>query len=174
VALREKRDRRLPMPTLILHSLQVNIRGGRLPEPENNGRRYLKIPLDALNAPSRACIPLGPPVRSAYLPNAYRSLRISGRSPRPDRRSRSVSSQGPRRRIVYSKFAFRRSLSQSDMPEAEVSSGLSLPFFSLLKKRVSHAVPGSHILRRRCLGVSRDRAWISLRRNLQEASLVAR
>ena len=51
VALREKRDRRLSMPKLILHSLQVNIRGGRLPEPENNGRRYLKIPLDALDAP---------------------------------------------------------------------------------------------------------------------------
>ena len=36
------------MPKLILHALQVNIRGGRLPEPEANGRRYLKIPLDAL------------------------------------------------------------------------------------------------------------------------------
>jgi hypothetical protein len=48
VALREKRDRELPMPKLILHSLQVNIRGGRLPEPEENGKRYLKIPLDAL------------------------------------------------------------------------------------------------------------------------------
>ena len=48
VALRETRDRELPMPKLILHSLQVNIRGGRLPEPEDNGRRYLKIPLDAL------------------------------------------------------------------------------------------------------------------------------
>ena len=51
VALREKRDRELPMPKLILHSLQVNIRGGRPPEPEDNGRRYLKIPLDTLNAP---------------------------------------------------------------------------------------------------------------------------
>ena len=39
-------DRTLPMPKLILHALQVNIRGGRLPEPEANGRRYLKIPLD--------------------------------------------------------------------------------------------------------------------------------
>ena len=39
----------LPMPKLILHSLQVNIRGGRLPEPESNGKRYLKIPLDALD-----------------------------------------------------------------------------------------------------------------------------
>jgi hypothetical protein len=36
------------MPKLILAALQVNIRGGRLPEPEANGRRYLKIPLDAL------------------------------------------------------------------------------------------------------------------------------
>jgi len=48
VALREARDRELPMPKLILSALQVNIRGGRLPEPESNGRRYLKIPLDAL------------------------------------------------------------------------------------------------------------------------------
>lgn len=50
VALREARDRKLPMPKLILPSLQVNIRGGRLPEPEGNGKRYLKIPLDALEA----------------------------------------------------------------------------------------------------------------------------
>ena len=48
VALREARDRTLPMPKLILHALQVNTRGGRLPEPEGNGRRYLKFPLDAL------------------------------------------------------------------------------------------------------------------------------
>jgi glyoxylase-like metal-dependent hydrolase (beta-lactamase superfamily II) len=48
VALREARDRTLPMPKLILYALQVNIRGGRLPAPEENGKRYLKIPLDAL------------------------------------------------------------------------------------------------------------------------------
>lgn len=48
VALRQARDRKLPMPKLILQSLQVNIRGGRLPDPESNGRRYLKIPLGAL------------------------------------------------------------------------------------------------------------------------------
>jgi len=48
VALREARDRTLPMPRLILHALQVNINGGRLPAPEDNGRRYLKFPLDAL------------------------------------------------------------------------------------------------------------------------------
>ena len=48
-ALREARDQKLPMPKLILPSLQVNIRGGRLPEPESNGKRYLRIPLDALD-----------------------------------------------------------------------------------------------------------------------------
>ena len=48
IALRHKRDSELPMPKLILHALQVNARGGRLPEPEANGKRYLKIPLDAL------------------------------------------------------------------------------------------------------------------------------
>ena len=48
VALRGKRDRELPMPKLILQSLQVNIRGGRLPDAEEDGERYLKIPLNAL------------------------------------------------------------------------------------------------------------------------------
>ena len=50
VQLREERDRSLPMPKLILHALQVNIRGGRLPEPEDDGRRYLKFPIDALES----------------------------------------------------------------------------------------------------------------------------
>ena len=49
IALREARDRILPMPKLILHALQVNIRGGELPPIEENGRRYLKIPLDAFS-----------------------------------------------------------------------------------------------------------------------------
>ncbi len=49
VELRKKRDKTLPMPKLILHALQVNMRGGRLPEPEDNGRRYLRIPLNALS-----------------------------------------------------------------------------------------------------------------------------
>jgi len=48
VTLRTKRDKTLPMPKLMLHALQVNICGGRLPEPEANGKRYLKFPLDAL------------------------------------------------------------------------------------------------------------------------------
>lgn len=48
VALREARDRTLDMPRLILPSVQINIRGGELPEPEGNGVRYLKIPLNAV------------------------------------------------------------------------------------------------------------------------------
>ncbi len=48
VAMRTARDRTLAMPNLILPSIQLNIRAGRLPEPESNGVRYLKIPLDAL------------------------------------------------------------------------------------------------------------------------------
>ena len=47
IALREKRDRTLPMPKLILHALQVNIDGGRLPALEENGMRYLKLPMNA-------------------------------------------------------------------------------------------------------------------------------
>jgi glyoxylase-like metal-dependent hydrolase (beta-lactamase superfamily II) len=48
VAMREARDRTLPMPRLILASVQINMRAGHLPEPENNGIRYLKLPLNAL------------------------------------------------------------------------------------------------------------------------------
>lgn len=45
IAARQARDKTLTMPKLILHALQININGGRLPEAEANGRRYLKIPL---------------------------------------------------------------------------------------------------------------------------------
>jgi hypothetical protein len=48
VALRTARDATLSMPALILPSLQVNLRGGALPEPERNGVRYLRLPLDSL------------------------------------------------------------------------------------------------------------------------------
>ena len=48
VSMREARDATLPMPLLIMPSVQVNIRGGHLPPPEDNGIRYLKIPLDAV------------------------------------------------------------------------------------------------------------------------------
>lgn len=50
VAAREARDRTLPMPKLILHALQINTNAGRLPAPEANGQRYLKIPLDLFDA----------------------------------------------------------------------------------------------------------------------------
>jgi glyoxylase-like metal-dependent hydrolase (beta-lactamase superfamily II) len=48
VAMRESRDAELGMPKLILPSIQVNVRAGYLPNPESNGVRYLKIPLDSL------------------------------------------------------------------------------------------------------------------------------
>jgi glyoxylase-like metal-dependent hydrolase (beta-lactamase superfamily II) len=48
VAMREARDSTLDMPALILPSVQVNMRSGHLPEPEANGVRYLKIPINTL------------------------------------------------------------------------------------------------------------------------------
>lgn len=45
-SVRDARDATLPLPKLMLAALQVNIRGGRLPEAENNGRSYLKLPLN--------------------------------------------------------------------------------------------------------------------------------
>lgn len=48
VQMRTKRDETLQMPTLILPSIQVNIRAGHFPEPESNGKSYLKIPLNLL------------------------------------------------------------------------------------------------------------------------------
>ena len=54
VAMREQRDATLEVPTLILPSLQVNVRAGRLPPPEDDGVSYLKIPLNVLpGAPRR-------------------------------------------------------------------------------------------------------------------------
>ena len=48
VAMRTARDKTLEMPTLILPSIQVNIRAGRLPPAEDNGVSYLKIPINTL------------------------------------------------------------------------------------------------------------------------------
>ncbi len=48
VEMRTKRDATLEMPVLLLPSVQVNMRAGELPEAEDNGMRYLKIPLNAL------------------------------------------------------------------------------------------------------------------------------
>jgi len=47
VEFRTQRDRSLPLPNLMLAALQVNIAGGRLPAPEDDGRCYLKLPLNA-------------------------------------------------------------------------------------------------------------------------------
>ena len=47
VALRQARDATLGLPRLMLPSVQVNLRAGRLPKPEANGTRYIKIPLNA-------------------------------------------------------------------------------------------------------------------------------
>jgi glyoxylase-like metal-dependent hydrolase (beta-lactamase superfamily II) len=48
VALRQKRDATLAMPRLIVPSLQVNMRAGQMPEPEDNGLSYLKVPINGL------------------------------------------------------------------------------------------------------------------------------
>lgn len=48
VALRTARDAQLEMPRLILPSLQVNMRGGALPPADDGGRRFLKVPINAL------------------------------------------------------------------------------------------------------------------------------
>ena len=51
VAMRTARDETLEMPRLILPSIQINMRGGHFPEPEENGTRYLKLPLNTLRSP---------------------------------------------------------------------------------------------------------------------------
>ena len=46
--MRTERDNAIELPRLILPSIQVNIRAGRLPPAEDNGVSYLKVPLNAL------------------------------------------------------------------------------------------------------------------------------
>ncbi|MGH7212496.1 MAG: MBL fold metallo-hydrolase [Acetobacteraceae bacterium] len=48
VALRTARDAKLAMPKLLIPAVQVNMRAGELPPPEENGVRYLKIPVNTL------------------------------------------------------------------------------------------------------------------------------
>ena len=48
VTMREARDAGLGMPKLILPSVQVNMRAGKMPIAEENGTHYLKIPIDVL------------------------------------------------------------------------------------------------------------------------------
>ncbi len=49
VKMREERDSTLSMPKLIIPSLQVNMRAGQLPPPEDDGKTYLKVPINGLN-----------------------------------------------------------------------------------------------------------------------------
>ena len=46
--MRTERDETLALPKLIIPSIQVNIRGGHLPEPDANGKRHLKVPINEL------------------------------------------------------------------------------------------------------------------------------
>ena len=48
IKMRTERDATLAMPKLILPSVQINMRAGNLPEPEDNGQRYMKLPINAL------------------------------------------------------------------------------------------------------------------------------
>ncbi len=48
VALRQARDASLPMPRLIIPSLQVNMRAGHMPAPEADGKTFLKVPINGL------------------------------------------------------------------------------------------------------------------------------
>ena len=46
--MRAKRDSVLDMPRLLLPSVQINMRAGRFPPPEDNGVSYLKLPLNVV------------------------------------------------------------------------------------------------------------------------------
>ena len=48
VQMREARDKTLSMPRLIVPSLQINIRAGHLPEPDQSGKTFLKVPVNTL------------------------------------------------------------------------------------------------------------------------------
>lgn len=68
IAMRQARDQSLPLPDLMLLALQVNLRGGRLPEPEADGHAYLRLPLDRFAAaparPRTGARPPSPPPRA--------------------------------------------------------------------------------------------------------------
>ena len=48
VKMRQERDAGLSAPGLLIASIQVNIRGGKMPEPESNGTSYLKVPINKI------------------------------------------------------------------------------------------------------------------------------
>ena len=51
IAFRKERDKKLKAPRLLLPSIQININGGMLPQPEAGGGRYLKLPLTLADEP---------------------------------------------------------------------------------------------------------------------------
>jgi glyoxylase-like metal-dependent hydrolase (beta-lactamase superfamily II) len=51
VAMRDARDATLELPTLLLAALQVNVRGGRMPPPDENGVSYMRLPLNVFGSP---------------------------------------------------------------------------------------------------------------------------
>ena len=53
VRLREARDATLGTPKLLIPSIQVNMRAGNLPPPEDNGIRYLKVPINVIGRKDR-------------------------------------------------------------------------------------------------------------------------
>jgi hypothetical protein len=55
VAMRTRRDATLEVPTLMLPSIQVNVRAGALPPVDDNGVAYLRIPLNALRGNVHSC-----------------------------------------------------------------------------------------------------------------------
>lgn len=57
VAMRQARDKTLNVPTLILPSMQVNVRAGRMPPADDNGVAYLRIPINALPKPNADPVP---------------------------------------------------------------------------------------------------------------------
>ena len=50
IRMRHERDRTLDLPTLIIPSVQLNVRGGDFPPAEDNGTRYVKVPLNQARA----------------------------------------------------------------------------------------------------------------------------
>jgi glyoxylase-like metal-dependent hydrolase (beta-lactamase superfamily II) len=48
VKIREERDKTLSMPNLIIPSIQVNMRAGNFPPPEDNGSTYIKVPINSI------------------------------------------------------------------------------------------------------------------------------
>ena len=51
--MREAKDATLGTPKLLIPSIQVNMRAGHMPPPEDNGTSYLKVPINVIGRPRR-------------------------------------------------------------------------------------------------------------------------